>query len=515
MRGVKDSLITFSAVGAAGLLAYYSLSSPSTINEPKNLVKRSFEGFADEAAQSSFLADFCLDTEDCDELEDDVLMFADVDCDKNPDALECNARAGRGKKRKRKPAASNDAPVVADRAANDWLATDVGKAAMQKKVDTAKAQLAKIHRAYQTISPAQLPEDAMQLDLGDGVVSDGTASVLADLENQGRDCGLGANGRISNSKIFAIFPEDIMYDTDADQEALHASYIKFAQKLGEAGGDDVSVGTYAFNNLVNLVKYSSDWNSYYPFFNVPAKKNRQGSYNLGASSPNLFKIIGNTWKKVQKEVKRSMDFQAGSPTCQIFLFVHNIPYEYKSLAGDNWELPSNIASRCNVVPVFISNDDTVEAMTNAAARFSPVHQDWTAVEPLLRGYINAGAPEYVNSVDNVADGLLTWSCLSEERAACRVQRAAWFAPLDEFRGLETTDAPSDYTTAEATTPWFTTTTSWTSTTAETDAVDYGQDEYVVDIRCCGVNGGAGLGAGTYDQEAASCCRNEDGSYSSC
>jgi hypothetical protein len=524
MRGVKDSLITFSAVGAAGLLAYYSLSNPSTINEPKNLVKRSFEGFADSAAQDgSFYEDFCLDDDSACQSMDDVLMFADDDyCDdpKNADKDEClgpDARAGRGKKRKRKPAASADAPVENGSGASDWIKTAEGKEALDKKMETAIKQIEKIHRSSPPTNVAQLPEDALPLTLGDAMVSEGTSQLMAELaDGGGADCSFGAANRVSNTLFYALFPEDIMYDSDADQSALHGGYMAFADQLASFAGGSINVGTYASNNLVNLVPYAAGWNDYYQEFNVPAKKNRQGSYNLGASMPNIGKIVANTWKKVQREVKRSMDWAPGSPTCQIFLFLHNVPFEYKNIANDQFEVASNLRSRCNIVPVMVAGANTQEAMTNVAARWNGLgNQEYTAVEPAFRGYVNADNSDFASYARNVADGLMSWSCLSEQRAACRVKRSAWFAPLDEFRGIEEeVDINEAYpTTGTTTTEWYSETTEWSTTTD--GFIEEDGEPMIVDMRCCGADGGAGLTAGTYDQNAESCCRQDDGSFGSC
>lgn len=510
-RGVKDSLVTLSALGAAGLLAYYSLSGPSAIidGHPKSVMKRSFDGFTEEAndSASGYFSNFCF--EDCEYDILDVAMFQDDGDDDDDD--EDVGPDGRSK-RKRKPKGDKQAASSGpDPEMIKWFNSQDGKKAIDDKVKILTKNIDKVHRQYPVAHPANLAPDAPQLGNGDSITSDASAAAMAAMDT---DCSYGASGRVSDSAIFAIFPEDIMTASDVNQVQLHTSYVNFAKKMSDftAGNSNkFNVGTYAANNVVNMEEYSSNFVSALKWesLNIPAKKNRQGSYNLAVTQPNIGKILGNVWKKAQKIVKRSMDSQPGSNTCQVFLFMHNLPFEYKTLAQGTFNVPNNIGARCNIMPVMMYNGMTEAAMMNIAARFSGTeNQDWTTVEPHFRGWIGSHGNDMAGDSTAIADGLTSYSCMAEQRSGCLVGRSAWFESFDdEFRGVD----EAALTTAATTTEGTTTTTGWTSTAPTDTTVLETEFEAIVnpDMKCCNVGGSNPVSvAGTsYDANEVSCCNN--------
>lgn len=522
-RGVKDSLVTLSALGAAGLLAYYSLSGPSALVEshPKSVVKRSFAGFDDTFDDNSdgYLNEFCLDGA-CDPMDDfdDVAMFADAEEDASPDDYELLRAGGKRKKKKGGAATSSNNDVDAAAAMAAWFKGDEGEEAIDAKVNTLSKQIERLHKAYPELAPAQLNPDAPDLGNGDTIMSDGTAGVMADIN---RDCSYSADNRVLDTAFFAIFPEDIMTAQNIDQGALHAGYVNFAAQLAAntASNDNtLTVGTYAANHAVKTTTYNDkftedlEWKS----LNIPAKKNRQGSYNLAATQPNIGKILTNVWKKVQKDVRRSMDSQPDSATCQVFLFMHNLPYEYKTIAQGQFTIPNNIGMRCNIMPVLLYNSYTESAMMNIAARFNPESASYTVPEAHFRNWIGSEGNNFAADSSALADGLTSFACLSEQRAGCLVARSAWVASFeDEFRGVDDEEAAPTPSFMEGTT----TTTGWTSTSpTETTIYESAMsDKPVADMSCCNVGGTnpTGLGGTAVNNNEQSCCASSDGSWEVC
>lgn len=510
-RGVKDSLVTLSALGAAGLLAYYSLSGPTVAieNAPKSLAKRSYDGMDDMSLDNNdgMFENFSFDG-------DDVMMFADDDPPGDP-------RAGR----KRKPKGNKGGAAASsepDTAMIDWFNGQGGADAITAKISTMVKNIDRIHRNDAPISGAAIADDAAKFTNGDSMTTDSTSDAFASVAaSSGVNCAYGEPNRVSETHIFAMFPEDIMM-AHVNQENLHTGYVNFASSLNShLGGNDhgsYTVGTYAANNAIKTAAYSDNfvadlgWSS----LSIPAKKNRQGSYNLAATMPNMSKILTNVWKKAQKVVKRPADSQPGSQTCQVFLFMHNLPYDYKTLAQGKWSAPTNLGSRCNIVPVLLHNTDTKEAMDNVAARFlGTVNQDVTTVEPHFRGYISDDGDNYSRASSAIADGLASWSCLTEQRIGCLVKRAAWFETFDDdFRGIDEADV---FTTAGTTTEMTTTTTGWTSTAPEETTAYETTAPVAADMRCCNseAGGATGLSGSAYNANEQGCCEESDGSWYIC
>jgi len=511
MRGVKDSLITFSAVGAAGLLAYYSLSNPSTIDHPKSLQKRSFDSILDESSDSQFFANFCFDDVDNCQSEpwDDVSMFQDAsdDDEVDPDELlRSRRKKGKGKKPGNPGAANNAIEAAA------WAATAEGKGAISKKEEQLKKQIDKIIGQVRPEGLAELPPDAKDISLGSAELSATTSEVLSELLGRsGTDCGYGASDRLKAAHIFALFPEDMAYDSEIDQAKLHNAYVSFGMSLNNyvSGSESFSIGTYSSNNVVTLNPYQPSWYvNEFPRLNVPAKKNRQGSFNLGASMPSMSRLSTNIWKKVQKSVKRAADSTPGTTTCQIFMFMHHLPYEFKQISQGAFNFPANLLSRCNIVPITIGSGSLNNAFEAITANWDgDLFQQYTAVEPGLRGYINTDANTFATNSNFIADALTSYSCLAEARTTCLIQRQHWTEPiedLDAFKSVETTPAfggptsTTEYTSSSA----FSTTEGTTTDYTTTEAVP-------ADERCCGkINAGI-----KYDSSSAGCELNVDGTYS--
>jgi hypothetical protein len=528
MKGVKDSLITFSAVGAAGLLAYYSLSNPSTIDHPKALQKRSFDSILDSGNDSQFYSDFCLDDfSQChSEPWDDVSMFQDDGSDDEDDYDDDDPngllRSRRKKKNKNKGNASNaGAQSNVDKGAEaaEWLKTSSGQEMLKKKETALSKQLDNIHRSNPVADLAQLNEDAPRIPLGSYQFSATTSDVISELrtrESGSANCEMNASQRLNSAHIFSIFPEDIMFDSTTNQDELYNAYINFSNSLNQfvIGGASNNVGFYSYNNIVTLSEYSSDWTQKLGWnrLNVPAKKNRQGSFNLGAAMPSLSKLSGNIWKKVQKIVKRATDTTPQSTSCQIFLFMHNVPLEYKSLAQGGFSLPDNLLARCNIIPVTIGSSATAGAFQNVAAHWDDgIYQKYTVVEPALRGYLNTNVNEFSANTNFIANSFSTYSCLSENRLGCMIKKGAWYPPIEEFRMISTTEEPA-FTTA-ATTSEGTSTTSWTTTGGTTTEAGETTEPMEVAKHCCGKNGGSGLDGVPYDINSQQCVDNGSDGFS--
>jgi hypothetical protein len=517
MRGVKDSLITFSAVGAAGLLAYYSLSNPSTIDHPKSLQKRSFDSILDSGSDNQFFADFCFDDiSTCNsEPWDDVSMFQDAadsydeDYDPNDPTTRTRRKKGKGKK-PGNPGAANNALEAAN-----WAKTSEGKQAINKKEEQLQKQIDKILQQVKPAGLAELPPDAKNIPLGSSELSATTSDVLADLQGRAggsSNCNYGAANRLRSAHIFAIFPEDMAYNSEIDQAKLHNAYVSFGMSLNNyvSGSESFNIGTYSSNNIVTMNPYQPAWyQNEFPRLNVPAKKNRQGSFNLGASMPSMSKLSTNIWKKVQKSVKRAADSTPGTTTCQIFMFMHNLPLEFKQISQGAFNFPTNLLSRCNIVPITIGQGSLNSAFEAITANWDgDLFQQYTAVEPGLRGYINTDADTFSTNSNFVADALTSYSCLAEARTTCLIQRQHWTEPiedLDIFKSVETTAAFGGPTT----TTEFTSSSSYGSTTEGT-TTDFTTTEAVpADERCCGkINAGI-----KYDSSSAGCEQNVDGTYS--
>jgi len=524
MKGVKDSLITFSAVGAAGLLAYYSLSNPSTIDHPKALQKRSFDSILDSGNDSQFFSNFCLDDlSGCDsEPWDDVSIFTDDGNDDDADYEETDPalRSRRRKKNKGKGNASAAASSNVDKGAEaaEWLKTSAGQEMLAKKETALERQLDNIHRSNPIAELAQLNEDAPIIPLGSFQFSATTSDVISELrtrESGSANCEMNAAQRLNSAHIFSIFPEDIMFDTTTNQDELYNAYINFSNSLNGFvdGAASNNVGFYSYNNIVTLSEYTSDWTQKLGWnrLNVPAKKNRQGSFNLGAAMPSLSKLSGNIWKKVQKIVKRATDTTPQSTSCQIFLFMHNVPLEYKTIAQGQFGLPNNLLARCNIIPVTIGSSATSDAFQNVAANWDDgIYQKFTVVEPALRGYLNTNVNEFSANTNFIANSFSTYSCLSENRMCCMIKKGAWYPPMDEFRMATSTEEPA-FTTAGTTTEG-TSTTSWTTTGGTTTAGETTEPMEVAK-HCCGKNGGSGVDGIPYDINSQQCVDNGDDGFS--
>jgi hypothetical protein len=520
MRGVKDSLITFSAVGAAGLLAHYSLSNPTTIDHPKSLQKRYVEehyedyGGYDYSA-SQFFTDFCFDNlDECEAVdgeiyEDDVAMFQEADDDSDSENPDLDGRSRRKKKKKPgNPGAANNALEAAN-----WAKTSEGKDAITKKADQLTKQVDKILAQVKPAGLADLPPDAKDIALGSFELSSTTNDVFVELEGRsGINCGYNADERLRAAHVFAIFPEDITYDADVDQAKLHNAYVSFGRSLNNyvRGAASYSIGTYSSNNVVTMNPYQASWfQNDFPRLNVPAKKNRQGSFNLGASMPSMGKLSTNIWKKVQKSVKRAADSTPGTTTCQIFMFMHNLPLEFKQITQGTFQFPANLLSRCNIVPITIGEGSLNSAFEAITANWDgDLFQQYTAVEPGLRGYINTDADNFSVHSNFIANALTSYSCLAEARTTCLIQKQHWTEPIEDlgaFKSVSTTAAFDGTTTTTEMT-----TTSALGTTTEGTTTDYTTTEAVpADQRCCGkINAGI-----KYDSSSAGCEQNVDGTYS--
>lgn len=519
MKGVKDSLVTLSAVGAAGLLAYYSLSAPNAaIESGRSISKRSYDAIDDSLdfdGASGYLSEFCYEDAEC---ADDVLMFAE---EEELSELEMLRRRKKGGKGPAKQTENSDTQA----AAVAWLASAEGIAAVEKKNKASLASVNRMHNSMPPVQLAQIPVDAPRFGYDSTAMTSSTADVFSAIAENGADCSFGENDRTSNTNYVIMFPEDAMVSTDTDQSNLFDSYKAFTQAMVRyTSSDNVSVGKYQATGKVLLEPYGSDTFSNdgslgFGYLKAAAKANRKGAHTVAISQPKLSTVFANTNRLLaQKKIQRAD--QIGTPggnSCQLILVMHQMTQEYKHIISQDsskWEMNSSLRGKCNVIPVYLHDSDSGAEMGHnmVANLMGSYFQDKTMVEPNLRGYVLTSTNDWMTNVNSIADGMVSQGCMSEQRCGCMVARDHW-EPAAEAAERELTTAAE------------TTTTEWTSTSEYTTTIETTEDwttsaqstgmETPKDTRCCsGMPEAGGLGGSTYNAAEELCCK-QDGVFQIC
>ena len=194
------------------------------------------------------------------------MMFQDSEEDmdafcalpENEASPACNARRkGKGKGKGKNNKNNDNAVDYSDLWKEEQTQQD-----MIKLNDRASSLLEKYHKknpfnALAQISPEVTERDFSAFDLA-GPSYDIFSNAVA---NGANDCSLDAPNRVTTEtqSVFFMFPQEIMYDSTQDQEALMASYKSLGVELAKQINDGTKfiVGSYAANGKPTLAQTTS------------------------------------------------------------------------------------------------------------------------------------------------------------------------------------------------------------------------------------------------------------------
>lgn len=510
-RRDKEILLTLSAIGAAGLLVYF-VNGPSASNFESQVQTR-----ARRDVDANFDA-FCFDDDCQQDAQDDIMMFQADDCDdpayNAANFAECNARKKGGKKKGGKGKGKGAEPEVDY--SNFWQ-----DAAAQSQIDElnnkAEAALAKYHQKNPSTDVAAISPEVTVRGFDSVELSGPTNDLFAaNIDNGANDCSLDSADRVSSATqaVFFMFPQDMMYDSSVDQDALMSTYKNFGASLGKYvnDGSKFVVGSYASNGKASIVEASADnagaaIDSLQTSFNVPVGM-KKGAPAIKVSQLKARSFLGAfTAPGIRnKYFRRSDDGVAQS--CQAFVVFHGLPTDYKDFAAGEFDMDT-FQKRCNVVPIFVQQSGMEAFYANWAATWRSASSMYSAAEEGFRGYVLTNPSDFAANADNMANQLTSFACACESRSACLVGKPAYVAEIVEEAALTTAATTTEGTTTTFYSTSASTTTEFT-TTADFRGVDESTEAIPVDMRCCGYAGD--LSAAKYDQNRAFCCNDGDAFY---
>lgn len=522
MTRIEDIFITLSAIGSAGLLVYFINGSVGP--QPyQNVQSQPAARFRRDLSSADNL-DFCF--EDCpeffDDSFDDVAMFqqseAEMDafCElpENEFTPGCNARKkGKGKKNKKK----SDEPEVDY---SDLWKEAAAQEDMIKLNDRASSLLEKFHKKNPFNALAEISPEVTVRDFGSFDLSGPSYDVFSNaVSNGANDCSLDAANRVTTEtqSVFFMFPQEIMYDSTQDQEALMASYKKLGVELAKQVNDGTKflVGSYGNNGKSTLAQTTASEagaaiDALQTKLEVPVQI-RKGVPSLKVSQLRLRSFLGTfTAPAIRNKHFRKQD-DGSSQSCQAFVVIHGLPNDYKDISSGELDIDS-YNRRCNIVPIFVPQTGFEQYYTHLAASWKMSNALFSSAEEGFRGYAITSAEDINNNAKTMANHLTSFVCACESRSLCLLAKPAYVAEVEEEDlNLLTTAAT---TTEFTTTTFFTTegTTEYT-TTADFRGVEETTEEIPVDMRCCGYAGD--LGAAKFDQNRQFCCNSDDtGFYAS-
>lgn len=523
LRREKEILLTLSSIGAAGLLIYFfnNNEAPSQFGEIE-LGERSRRG--------AIVTNFCFD-DVCepdaidDDADDDILMDDVMMFQSEPEPPQDARKRGKGKgKGKNKGGGGGGRPPKVQVDNSGLWKSDDSKQIMDDAVDKATSQLDRWHQRQDTANLAKMSEGDMEhektLDMFDVSPSaqDFWSAAAAAGDN---DCSLSSDNRISSTtqSVLYLFPQDIMYDSDVDQDQLMAAYRSFGVALGQGVNDGTKFAVGNYNTQLgkpSMAQVESSSNSGAAIdalqtkFNVPSqtKKGQQIIKIVQMKQKSLLGFLTSTSIK-NRFFRRADDGE--SQTCQAFIIFHGLPTDYKDIVGQSEDYVNNMMNyqeRCNIVPIFITNEKTRPFFDFWAANFRGLTNSlYTAMDQSFRGYIVTTPAEFIANAENLANHMISYACTCENRQTCLLAKSGFVEEIEISAALTTAATTTEGTT---TSMFSTTTTSGFSTTDDGFRGIDTTEPIPEDKRCCGYSGD--LSAYKYDRNRQFCCNDGDAFY---